>query len=413
MRRKLAILILALVAGCSTRERSNPLDPHNANTGGKPVGFVAQAENAQILLTWSAASSPQGLQFRLYRQVEGEPAFTPLTEVLPGTTTAYLDLGLINGVTYRYQLYFVVGQDVSGAPAEDAATPSPVIPWVVDIDRASLIRLTADGREIAVEEGGFAGPTDCKVDRSTHLVWVADPGSGRVFIYNPALAAGISVRGLGDPSFVAVDPGLGTAWISVVQGDEVVHLLSNGFFGAPPSLGPLDAPLGLDVDPKNHDVWICERRGNSVRHYTQSGTPVSTTFLSTPSRVAVDSLSGDAWVTSFETRQVFHLNVIGAPIDTIASFQGPVGVAIDELRGRIWVADPVAGQVVALRRNGTEEFRVSNLPGARELAVEDLSGEAWVVMNATIARISSTGTPVVFAHGLLNPVAITMDRFGP
>jgi DNA-binding beta-propeller fold protein YncE len=413
MRRALAILILAALAGCSTRERSNPLDPHNTTTGGKPAGFVAEAQNGQIFLTWSAAISPQGLEFQLYRQVEGQPDFTPLTQILPGTTTDYLDLGLTNGVTYRYRLYFVVAREISGAPAEDAATPSPVIPWVVDIDRGSLIRLTADGRQIAVEQPGFAGPTDCKVDRSTHLVWVADPGDGRVFIYSPALASGTSVRGLGDPSFIAVDPGLGSAWISAVQNDEVIHLLNSGFFGTPPSVGPIDAPLGLDVDPKNHEVWVCERRGNSVRHFSQSGVPVSTTFLSTPSRVAIDTTSGDAWVTSFESRQLFHLNVIGTPIDTISSFQGPVGVAVDETRGRVWVADPVAGQVIAFRRNGTEEFRVSGLPGARELAVEDLTGEAWVVMNATIARVSSTGTPVLFARGLQNPVAITIDRFGP
>src|SRR5262249_54759299 len=146
-----------------------------------------------------------------------------------------------------------------------------------------LIRLTADGRQIAVEQPGFAGPTDCKVDRSTHLVWVTDPGSGRVFIYSPALATGNSIRGLGYPSFVAVDPGLGTAWISAVNNDEVLHLLVSGFFATPPSIGPIDAPLGLDVDPKNHDVWICERRSGLIRHYTQSGTSISTTFLSSPS----------------------------------------------------------------------------------------------------------------------------------
>ena len=412
MRRALALLSL-LLAGCSTRERLNPLDPQNAATGGRPPSFAALAENAQVFLTWSAGSSTQPLEYQLFRQAEGEADYQPLTAILPQSVSSYLDLGLVNGVTYRYRLYFVVGGQLSGAPSEDIATPSTVIPWVADDQTLSLYRMSADGRQPATQATGFAGPTDCRVDPISHVVWVADEGGGRVVVFNPGLGSGLSIRGLGDPTYLAVDAVRGTAWVSTVFGGEVFQLQPDGSFGTPASISPLQAPAGIDVDPADQSLWVCERRSNTVRHFDSLGNLLHATAVSAPLRVAVDTSNGEAWVSCFDTRQVVHLAASGAPVDTVSGFQGPLGIAVDEARGRIWVADPVAGQVVALRRNGSVEFRVSGLPGASALAVEDVSGEAWAVMTGTIARVSGTGATILFAKGLRDPVAITLDRFAP
>jgi DNA-binding beta-propeller fold protein YncE len=410
MRRALALLTLLLLAGCTTRERSNPLDPSNPGTAGRPAGFVALAGNAQVFLEWDLANPALGISYVLERQVEGSPDFLPLTPTLRPDVRTFLDLQVANGVTYRYRLHYLSAGTLS-APAEDAATPSRMIPWAVDVGRRSLLRLTADGRHITLEEPGFTDPAQVAVDPVLHNVWVVDPDAGRVVVYVPSLGARVNVSDFQDPEYVAVDPLSGSAWVSDFLGNTVRHLLPSGGPGTPSSLGVLNRPLGLDVDPHNGILWVCERQGNLVRRYAADGTPLGSAVLASPSRVAVDSSNGEAWVTSFNSRLLVHYAADGTPLDSVTAFQGPVGVRVDTYRARVWVTDPVAGQVIAFRRDGTEEFRTRGLPGAVELAVDPGSGEAWVALTGTVARIAPTGALILTTSGLSAPAGIALDRF--
>ncbi|MEO5618916.1 MAG: hypothetical protein ABIS67_14200 [Candidatus Eisenbacteria bacterium] len=398
------------VAGCSDRERANPLDPRNRTTAGSPSGFTAVALSGQVLLSWN--SSP-GLSVQVFRRADGDTDFVAISTVLPPRNTLFTDSNAPNDVTYHYRLHFVVAQAITGPPATAVATPSRVVAWAIDAGRGSLLRLAADGREIAFEEPGFGRPVHLALDRVNDLVWVADPDGDRVVIYVASLGIRINVPGFLEPSVVAIDPGDGSAWISDFNDNVVRHVLRSGSPGTPAEISPLDGPLGVDVDVQTRALWVCERRAGRVRRYSSDGLPLGSAAMTAPSRVATDSANGEGWVTSFATGTLLHLAADLTTLHAINSLRGPVGVAVDPRRGRIWVADPAAAQVIAFRRDGSEEFRIGGLAGARDVAVELASGEGWVTRDGAVTRITAGGTVIVSSRGLSAPMAVGLDRVAP
>src|SRR5215212_4402075 len=165
--RGLVAILVALIAGCSARDRANPLDPANPGTSGRPTGFAAVALSDQVLLSWDQTP---GLSTQIFRQADGEPDFTPLTSTLPPSQRLFTDTHAPNDVTYTYRLFYVTSSGLSREPATALATPSKVIAWAIDRDRNSLLRLSADGREIATEQPDFPAPTHLAVDRGRDLV---------------------------------------------------------------------------------------------------------------------------------------------------------------------------------------------------------------------------------------------------
>jgi DNA-binding beta-propeller fold protein YncE len=413
MRALAALLTLALLAaGCGRRERTNPFDPANPGTGGRPSGFAALAGDGTVTLRWNAASAPELLGYQLERAVGADTGFTVVTGVLPPTTTSFRQFALLNGVDHRFRLYFVFQKGRGSLPAEDVATPGPLVPWVTDYGAGTLVQLTADGRRIAESLTLVAGgtPTGIGVDSPAGNVWVCDPTSGSVSVYRPQRQSFAVYRsGFETPGAVAVDSATHNAWIGDEGFDLVQHVTPLGS-PAGPSIQPVDAPIGLALDRETGALWICERAGHRVRRVDPGGGGWATGVIA-PSRVAVDSVTHDGWVSSFTRATVVVLSGGGARLDSVSGFDGPVGIAVDSRRGRVWVCDPNANQVIALRRNLTEEFRVSGLGGAREVAVDPATGEAWVTLalDGAVARLSPAGAVLRVVRGLVEPYAIALD----
>src|SRR5437763_5792 len=54
-------------AGCSSRERANPLDPANTRTGGAPTGFQALADDRAVELVWNYSPGDPRVDLQLSR----------------------------------------------------------------------------------------------------------------------------------------------------------------------------------------------------------------------------------------------------------------------------------------------------------------------------------------------------------
>jgi streptogramin lyase len=415
MRHLTPLLTLALLfaAGCTSRPHSNPFDPANPQTGGRPAGFAALAEDHAVLLRWQAASSPQLMGYQVMRLGPADSAFRPITDVLPPGRTTVADAGLLNGVQLRYRLYFVFERGLGGLPAEDMATPGPLAPWIADFGGGLLVRLSADGRHVAqsLQSADVIDPVAVDVDPADGRVWAVAP-SGGVLVYQSDTGRETLVgQGLTQPVSVVVDRSTGAAWVGDAGSGVVAHLQPTGAPADPPALGGLQYPGSLALDARNGAIWVVEQDGDRVRQYDALGALAATADVPQPTAVAVDSLMHEAWVTSFAFGRVVHLSSNAVPLDTITACRGPLGIAVDARRGRIWVADAATDQVVALARSGSVQFRIAGLPEARTIAVDDSTGEAWVTLTAAgaVARLSPTGHEITRVGGLTAPWGLALD----
>lgn len=412
MRARALLLILALVAlaGCSRRERANPLDPGNPATGGRPTGFEALAGNGTVTLRWNTVGISGVVGYEIQRRISDTTAWVPIAGPLSPTTSRFHDIGLINGRRLDYRLYYIFNDGLGTLPAQDSATPGSQIPWVADFDAAVLARLTADGRHVAARTGGFDHPAQLAVDPGTGQVWISDPFVGNVTILTPLGGATVVVGGFQSPDGIAVDPSDHTAWVCE-DGGEVRHLHPDGSTASPGALTLLDLPIAVALDPVDRGIWVCERGGNRMRHYLASGVPDWAAVVRAPSRVAVDSVTHAGWVTSFETATVFRIDATGAVTDSVGGFGGPIGIAVDSRRGHVWVADTYTDRVVVLDRNGNEVAHLGGVPEAREVAVNPATGEAWVTAPASgsVYRLSADATVLQIVTGLGAPYGIAVD----
>ena len=412
MRARLALLAaLVLVAGCSSRERLNPFDLRNPYTRGRPEGFVALADDAQVRLEWQPETGSDLAGFQVYRQLGGIGPFVSITGVLSSLTSSFTDRGLANGVDHAYRLVFVFRSGEGSAPAEAIATPGPLRPWVADFGAGVLARITADGRHVLSRVRGFDSPSGVAVDAATRKVWFTDTGGGSLILYDPSgTSQPLSIYVSGQPGAVVTDSVDHTAWACEPERGRLFHF-NDGGLEASPTIGLIDRPIGIARLPSDRSVVVCERGGNRLRRFASDGTPLWGVPLPAPSRVAVDSSTLELWVTSFDLGRVVRLSAAGVALDSVGGFDGPIGVAVDARRGRIWVADARAGELVALTRGGAVVLRVSGLSEVREVAVDPASGDVWATVPGAkaVVRVTADGTRRWQAGGLSLPDGIALD----
>jgi DNA-binding beta-propeller fold protein YncE len=412
MRALTALLILGtLLAGCSSREHQNPFDPANPQTGGRPADLRALAGDGQITLLWTPAHAPDLVGFQVFRKVQGQTTYQPLSGVLPSTSGSYVDGSLPNGTTQSYRVFFVFTNGLGNLPAEDSATPGPIRPWVTEFDGGSVTRLTPDGRYVAEREGGLVSPNGVAIDRNTGLIWVSDSFGGKVQVINPGAGTFLNIAGLGQPTDLTIDLTDQTAWICDPAAGSIRHFTRFGTSATPSEIPLLDSPNGVAMEQGNRLLWVCERGGSRVRTFLSNGNPQWSLPVPAPSRVAVDSVTHEGWVTSFLASKVYRIGASGALLDSVTSVSGPIGVQVDARRGRIWICDALGDALVAVRRDATVEFRVTGLPEVGEVDVDLRTGNAWASVPATgtVARISPGGQVLGQVTGLVGPASIAID----
>jgi hypothetical protein len=404
----LAALGLVVVTGCAERERSNPFDPANQNTQGRPAGFMALARDGRVDCVWQPQTATGLVGYQLWRKTANETTYHAISAVLKPSVSRYSDLGLLNGLEHDYRLYYVFNTGPGAGPAEDVATPGPQVPWVADAADGALLEITADGRHVATSHNGFVRPVTVAVDTTTGHVWSSDPDAAEVRVLDAASGVSLTIPVSGTPGAIATVNGDSSAWVCAEDAGLVLHLGPDG-----QRLGTwsgFSLPLSVAVSGFDGSIWVCEHDGNRVwRRDLELGTTTNVT-LSQPSRVAVDAATGEAWVTSFANAVLWKLSPACVPMDTIGGFAGPVGVAVDAQRSTVWVADPSGDQVRVFAVDGTPRFTVTGLPGARSVAVDPLTGEGWVatIGSGEVIRISATGTVIhrLGGTGVPNDIAV-------
>ena len=66
------IVLMYGIWGCSRRSRSNPLDPLNSETYGRPTGLIAGSDKHQVTLQWDRLILDRLEGFNIYRRQEDQ-----------------------------------------------------------------------------------------------------------------------------------------------------------------------------------------------------------------------------------------------------------------------------------------------------------------------------------------------------
>ncbi|MEO5988116.1 MAG: hypothetical protein ABIR01_04340 [Candidatus Eisenbacteria bacterium] len=402
---------MLLAPACTRRERSNPLDPSNPVTGGRPEGFDAIAGYSSVSLRWTPRADLAIDGFQLFRRAVTDSAFIPLGGLQPASSQGFLDSGTLNGRDYRYRLHYVVGGQLSATPAEDIATPGPLRPWVCDPGNGVLVRLSADGRDIAARYDVGITPYAIAVSIVDGSVWVSDPFSGLALRLDPVFLQGVQMVGLSQPFQIALDQVNASAWITDLTG-ALGHYFPNGQPATPGRIDLLQSPGGVAVNGNTRELFVCETGGNRVRRYSNDGTPLGSGNVPAPSRVAIDSVTRFAWVTSLPTGRVYQLNEAAQVLDSLIGASGPIGIAVDSRRRRIWVADAVGNQVMVFDADSKiMVFRVTGLGEPKDVDVDLATGDAYVVARAerSVVHLSASGAIVARRTGFSDPYELGLD----
>jgi len=143
--------------------------------------------------------------------------------------------------------------------------------------------------------GSFSGPLGVAVDNSGGLsagdVWVADTGNDRVVLFNPARAQVGEITGATittadplakpfvSPSYVAVDPSNGDAYVSDPGSGTVTKFSSQGVYISQLGEGSFPAgaahgsfsPYGVAVDPSTDDLYVADRANGMIDRFKATG----------------------------------------------------------------------------------------------------------------------------------------------
>jgi hypothetical protein len=386
-----ACILLGVIWGCSNRKRSNPLDPLNPDTGGKPTGLRVVTEKHTAIIEWHALSVSGG--FNIYRRMEGQDSYETLASVSSGVYS-YQDSDL----PYNQEVAYRISALASGyeSPWSDsvAVIPGPHNYWLVDTYFGEVFKLTYDVRHVVAESIESPYPVGIAADSVSGSVWVADL-IGLLFKLSGDGEALLRVEGLYDPSHVVFDPINRYVWVSDSSGTQVVRynnsgniLGRTGGFQRIRELSHVSAAGGCwvadgqgreivfisDEDEKELSIdeelvyptavsyfhqgdWLWAADSLRMLRIWPDGRVEETLTLNVPIHtISVDQSTGDCWVVTIlndgEEDEILKVNAIGEIIVRARGFYIVQDLVANDSDGGCIVADSGNRRIVKLSGDG-------------------------------------------------------------
>ncbi len=394
-----AIIALAgCLPGCTTRDRLNPLDPANTETGGTIPGFSAIAANRLVELRWIPLTQ-QGIDsYVLHRWRPGEEPSPLPGAVFSPAASGSVDFDVENDSSYLYRLVarFVYGDSAVSLP--DSATPGNRVILVLGAEEPGIITLSPDERDVISAVAAANAYEDFDIDRDRNVLWLSDPASGAVLrrglsgedagvtlslsgvadlsvsslrgvgwvaspdnqllqAFGPALndpAPRVSVAGLGHPRVVeagSLDP---SVWVGTDEG--VVYRLNPSDGASLDQWNVTDPVRAIALDQAAGAAWVVTNRGSvSDLRYLAPGNPSTAAKrvgLDNVADVEVETATRTLWLSErgrprFATGRVSRLAMDGSTLATRAGMEA-YGLAVEEGRDHVWVTDLASNRVLEL-----------------------------------------------------------------
>jgi|GEM_PF-4162990 len=407
MNRKLLLLFLSALitaASCSNRDRDNPFDPLNPDTGGEPFIFNGMADDERAHLTWSVTDMDDLEGYVLVRSVlgGGSPDDTARYE-LPVNQVLYQDKGLTNGTTYLYNLGFLF----NGIPTwtnSDTLTPGSTVPWVLDGYAGVLIRLSPDGRDRVSSFSMSSVFSDLDVVPNDETAWVSDYFNKKVYHIGTDGQLIEHIELSGYPVALAVDDIRARVWVSQADPAALVRYtagIRDAYFEMS------DYPLSLSIDHESGALWACSPGSGTVIKVDDASLNRSSGHDS-PRSVVFDPVARVAWIATRSA--VVSLNSQFVQMSLIGGFSYPEDLALDMERGHLWIADTGNSRVIKYDREGNQLVSVSGLTEPYSVAIDTDKEECWITdsYEGEVVKVSGEGQILKRKDGFLSPFGIAV-----
>ncbi len=354
------IIVVVSLLGCSNRERSNPLDPRNPETRGKPTGLWIQSDRHNIILEWHLLQVDGLLGYHVYRRMEDQDAFELIDLVAPDAAS-YTDVGLPYDQEVTYSISAVA--DGYESPLSDSVlvTPGPYNYWLVDAYFLEVVKLTYDVRHVVVQSIDTPYPVAVAADSVTGTVWVLD-------LYSQL----VKLSGEGEP----------LAWV-----DDVVDAIY------------------MTMDEINGVVWVGDYDGTRVARYDISGTRIGeTSGFTRISEMSCVGSSGGCWIADREGQNVILLSADGSVSMRFDDrFDDPISIGAYRRENWAWVADST--RLIRARSDGSLEEMCVLDNTIYTLSVDQTTGDCWLVtiledgVEDEIVKVAVDGTVLLRVGG--------------
>ncbi len=375
------ILLTLLLFGCDKRERSNPLDPQNLQSGGRPAAPVLYSSNDSVRVSWAHLRFSNATGFRIYRRLQGEQTFQQIKTALP-SLFVYWDTDCEFEKDRWYKISVITGDFESILSDAVQVRPGPTFLWVTDLQNSKVTKYSHDGRHQVLSVDGFFEPSNIAVDTLNKEIWVSDFWDNRLKRINRGgriISNAISLRGITDFAFDIDD---NVVWVTSYNFNAVARFDLSGLKAHEISI--FDAPREIALNTEKNSVFLAVvGSGVLVRLNYEGQILEKKSGFESILPMAYDQPNDRLWLGDLG-----NLIVIENATDTLAiakkysHFNLVEQIALDHKSGALWCIDLQAGEtssrVVKLSLQGDEMLVIEGFDKARSLAVSPYNSNCFV-----------------------------------
>ena len=404
---------LASFTGCSGRKRTNPLDPENPQTEGRPIGLRILSDGNRVQLSWDRVEIPGITGYQVYRKAVHE-ASAVTAGLVRGNLPEFSESGLPMGVR---QDYWVQACHESGymSPLSDSVTiiPGPYNFWVVDVYLGQLFRLTYDGMHVLARSHEALWAVSMAVDPAHGRIYAVDYIPGRVIQMSVSGEMLRIYEGFERPSLLAIDPEAGEIWVAEGAGTRITRLdtLGNGIG----SFTGFSHIRDMAWSGQRGRFWIADNVDRKIGLYSADGGWVfsADAYSSQYCRIACDT--DDRYMLACDSLWLRRM-ACGGESETFGPYPGlPADVAVNPDNEGIWVliADLLTAntELFSLDPSGGVRFGAGEFLSARGLAADPFGGGCLVSDTGRhrMVRVDAAGRIMGVMEGLDSPREVYVE----
>lgn len=365
----LSFVVVMALAQCSDRDRSNPLDPRNPATQGRPPQPSIVSFQDSVVLSWRLIPLSSVINYHVYRRLQNETTYQRIATV-DANTSEFSE----NGVGADSVRFYRISASTASfeSPLSDSVQirPGPTYVWAIDFERSQVVKLTHDGDHEIFRAGSFIRPIDFAIDGNT--------GSATVIDNILTEASRFTGSGQPDGSF------------TIVRG-----------------------ATQAEIDPADGSLWIMERDSAAVTHYAKSGEPiVRITGFGEPVDMEFDPVSRHVWVLDRSRGAIYEVDDSNV-LRRYSGFGSAFDLSLNSRDRTLWIADSNAISIASLEF--PQVVRREGYIYAARVAVNEATGECWAVDwserfgNSTLIKLSSQGERVFTLSGFVEPKSLAVN----